>query len=106
MKYKSKELEKFKEYKNDVENQLGQIIKRLQSDWGGKYMDLKFKDYMIEYEIQSQLTAPDAPKQNGVLERRNQTLLDMVHVTMSCSIFRFFLGTCIGDSDYILNNVP
>ncbi|KAA0060557.1 Retrovirus-related Pol polyprotein from transposon TNT 1-94 [Cucumis melo var. makuwa] len=40
-------------------------------------------DYMIEHEIQSQLSAPGTPQQNGVSERRNRTLLDMVRSMMS-----------------------
>ena len=46
-------LEKFKEFKTEVENQLGKTIKTLRSDWGGEYMDLRFHDYMIEHGIQS-----------------------------------------------------
>ncbi|TYK21330.1 gag/pol protein [Cucumis melo var. makuwa] len=49
MEHKSEALEKFKEYKAGV-------------DRGGKYMDLRFQDYMIEYGIQFQLLAPDHMK--------------------------------------------
>ena len=48
MEHKSKALEKFKEYKTEVENLLDKKIKILRSDRGGEYMDLKFQDYMIE----------------------------------------------------------
>ncbi|KAA0060706.1 gag/pol protein [Cucumis melo var. makuwa] len=54
---KSEALEKFKEYKAEVENLLSKKIKILKFDGGGKYMDLRFQDYMIEHEIQSQLSA-------------------------------------------------
>ncbi|XP_022156712.1 uncharacterized protein LOC111023556 [Momordica charantia] len=55
MQHQSETLKKFKEYKAEVDNQLGKTIKTLQSDQGGKYMNLKFQDYMIEREITSQL---------------------------------------------------
>ncbi|TYK01065.1 retrotransposon protein, putative, Ty1-copia subclass [Cucumis melo var. makuwa] len=74
---KSDSFEKFKEYKVEVENESGRTIKTLQSDRGEEYMDLRFQDYLIEHEIQSQLSAPSTPQQNGVSERRNQTLLAM-----------------------------
>ena len=61
MHHKSETLEKFKEFKIEVENQLGKIIKTLQSDRGGEYMDLKFQDYMIEHGIKSQLSTPSTP---------------------------------------------
>ena len=48
-------------------------------------MDLRFRDYLIENGIQSQLSAPSTPQQNGVSERRNWTLLDMVRSMMSFS---------------------
>ncbi|KAA0046465.1 gag/pol protein [Cucumis melo var. makuwa] len=56
--HKSEALEKFKEYKPEVENLLSRKIKILRSDRGGEYMDLRFQDYMIEPEIQFQLSAP------------------------------------------------
>ena len=80
---KSDSFEKFKEYKAEVENESGKTIKTLRSDRGGEYMDLQFQDYLIEHGIQSQLSAPSTPQQNGVLERRNRTLLDMVCSMMS-----------------------
>ncbi|TYJ96919.1 gag/pol protein [Cucumis melo var. makuwa] len=58
MEHKSEALEKFKEYKAEVENLLSKKIKILRCDRGGEYMDLRFQDYMIEHEIQSQLSAP------------------------------------------------
>ncbi|KAA0061423.1 gag/pol protein [Cucumis melo var. makuwa] len=76
-------LKKFKEYKTKVESLLSRKIKILQSDGGGEYMDLRFQDYMIEHEIRFQLSAPDTPQQNGVSERRNRTLLDMIHSMMN-----------------------
>ena len=38
---------------------------------------------MIEHGITSQLLAPGMLQQNGVTERRNRTLLDMVRSMMS-----------------------
>ena len=50
---------KFKEYKADVENELGKTIKIHRSDRGREYMDLRFQDYLVEHGIQSQLSAPN-----------------------------------------------
>ena len=105
--HKSNSLEKFKEYKAEVENELGKTIKILRSDRGGEYMDLRFRDYLIENGIQSQLSAPSTPQQNGVSERRNWTLLDMVRSMMSFSqMSDSFLGYALETAVYILNNVP
>ena len=70
--------ENFEEFKAEVENQLGKHIKAIQSDRGGKYLLRDFKDYLTKNGIISQLTALWTPQQNGVAERGNMTLLDMV----------------------------
>ncbi|KAA0049626.1 gag/pol protein [Cucumis melo var. makuwa] len=107
MEHKSEALEKFKEYKAEVENLLSKKIKILRSDRGGEYMDLRFQDYMIEHGIQSQLSAPGTPQQNGVSERRNRTLLDMVHSMMSyAQLPSSFWGYAVETAVHILNNVP
>ncbi|XP_038875057.1 uncharacterized protein LOC120067584 [Benincasa hispida] len=53
MSHKSEDLEKFKEYKVEVENLLGKTVKMLRSDQDGDYIDQRFQEYMIEHGIQS-----------------------------------------------------
>ena len=55
MKRKSEAFEKFKEFKAEVENQLGKRIKAIRSDCGGEYLLGDFKDYLIENGIVSQI---------------------------------------------------
>ncbi|KAA0049830.1 gag/pol protein [Cucumis melo var. makuwa] len=70
-------------------------------------MDLRFQDYMIEHGIQSQLSASGTPQQNGVSERRNRTLLDMVRLMMSyAQLPSLFWGYAIETAVHIFNNVP
>ena len=83
MRRKFEAFEKFKEFRAEVENQLGKRIKVIQSDRGGEYLLGDFKDYLTQNGIVSQLTAPRTPQQNGVVERRNMTLLEMVRSMMS-----------------------
>jgi hypothetical protein len=40
MRHKSESFEKFKEFQNEVQNQLDKIIKFLRSDHGGEYLSL------------------------------------------------------------------
>ncbi|GJV02023.1 retrotransposon protein, putative, ty1-copia subclass [Tanacetum coccineum] len=61
-----------------VELQLGKKIKALRSDRGGEYLSQEFKEYLGKNGIVQHLTSPYTPQQNGVSERRNRTLLDMV----------------------------
>ena len=53
MRHKSESFEKFKEFKNEVENQLDKKMKILRSDRGGEYLSHEFGDYLKEYGIVS-----------------------------------------------------
>ena len=66
-----------------VENQSGRTIKALRTDRGREYLSELFKQLCDEKGIQRQLTIPYTPQQNGVAERRNRTLLDMVRSMMA-----------------------
>ena len=64
-------------------------------------------DFFKEHGIISQLTPPETPQLNGVSERRNQTLLDMVRSMVSYMDWPTFLwGFMLQTAAYILNRVP
>ena len=91
----------------EAEKQLGKSLKTLRSDRGGEYLDTEFKDHLLEHGILFQLTTPRTPQQNGVLERRNKTLLDMVRsMTSYSSLPISFWGYSLQTAVYILNVVP
>ena len=46
MRHKSESFEKFKEFQNEVQNQLGKTIKFLRSDRGGEYLSHEFSDHL------------------------------------------------------------
>ncbi|GJV91588.1 retrotransposon protein, putative, ty1-copia subclass [Tanacetum coccineum] len=77
LKHKHEVFETFKVFQKEVENQLGKTIKSLWSDRGGEYMSQEFLDHLKEHGIIAHRTPPYTPQHNGVLERRNRTLLDM-----------------------------
>ena len=79
----SEALDCFKRYSTLVENQLNTKIKSLRTDRGCEYLSDLFKASCDEKGIAKQLTIPYTPQQNGVVERRNRTLLDMVRSMMA-----------------------
>ena len=85
MRHKSETFEKFKEFQNKVENQCCKKIKVLRFDHGGEYLSHEFSDHLKSCGIVPQLTPPGTPQRNGVSERRNRTLLNMVRSMMSQS---------------------
>ena len=57
--------------------------------------------------IESQLTAPGTPQQNGMAERRNRTLLNMVRSMMSFARLPIsFWGYALLSASHILDNFP
>ena len=58
-------------------------INFLRFDRGGEYLSYEFGLHLKQCGIVSQLTPPGTPQRNGVSERRNCTLLDMVQSMMS-----------------------
>ncbi|KAJ9535999.1 hypothetical protein OSB04_un000841 [Centaurea solstitialis] len=107
IRYKSEAFEKFKEFQSEVQNQLDRKIKFLRSDRGGEYLSLEFDSHLRECGIVSQLTPPYTPQMNGVSERRNRTLLDMVRSMMCRSTLPVsFWGHALETAANILNNVP
>ena len=85
----------FKIFKAEVENQLGKKIKAVKYDRGGEYYGRydgsgeqrpgPFAKYLSECGIIPQYTMLGTPSQNGVAERRNRTLKDMVRSMISHS---------------------
>ncbi|KAK8994239.1 hypothetical protein V6N11_045338 [Hibiscus sabdariffa] len=107
MRHKSEALERFKEFKNEVQNQHGKSIKALRSDRGGEYLSQDFDELLKGCGIVSQLTPPDTPQWNGVSERRNRTLLDMVRSMMShTDLPTSFWGYALETAAFTLNRVP
>ena len=84
---KDEAFDAFKFFKAEVENQCGKHIKIVRSDRGGEYYGKytengqapgAFAKFLQENGIVAQYTMPGSPDQNGVVERRNRTLMDMI----------------------------
>ena len=82
-------------------------IKTLRTDRGREYLSDQFKSFFDEKGIARQLTIPYTPQQNGVAERRNRTLLDMVRSMMAqANLPISFWGDALLTAAYVLNRVP
>ncbi|KAK1681285.1 hypothetical protein QYE76_042133, partial [Lolium multiflorum] len=107
MKHKSETFEKFKEFQSEVENQRNKKIKFLRSDRGGEYLSYEFGMHLKKCGILSQLTPPGTPQRNGVSERRNRTLLDMVRSMMSLTDLPLsFWSYALETAAFTLNRAP
>jgi transposase InsO family protein len=69
-------------------------------------LSCEFRGYLKAHEIVPQLTPPGTPQWNGVSERRNGTLLDMVRSMMSkAELPRSFWGFSLKTAAFMLNRV-
>nr|GEZ13204.1 retrotransposon protein, putative, Ty1-copia subclass [Tanacetum cinerariifolium] len=107
LKHKHEIFKTFKFFKNEVKNQLGKTIKAFRLDRGGKYIGQEFKDYLKSYGIVKQLTPPYIPQHNGVFERRNRTLLQIVRSMINLTTLPLsFWDYALESATRILNIVP
>nr|GEX20041.1 hypothetical protein [Tanacetum cinerariifolium] len=107
LKHKHEVFETFKVFRKEVENQLDKTIKSLRSDPGGEYVSQEFLDHLKDHEIISHRTSPYMPQHNGVTDRRNITLLDMVRSMMSqTTLPKSFWDYALETVVRILNMVP
>ena len=97
-------LDKFKIFKESVELHHGVKIKTLRIDSGGEYYD---PAYFESTGIVHQTTAPYTPQQNGVAERKNRTLKEMINSMLCYSgLSEGFWGEAMLTACYLLNRVP
>nr|GEV64410.1 hypothetical protein [Tanacetum cinerariifolium] len=107
LKHKHEVFKTFKVFQKEVENQLDKTIKLLCSDRGGEYMSQEFLDHLKDHRIITHRTPPYTPQHNGVSERRNRTLLDMVRSMMSqTTLPKSFWDYALETIARILNMVP
>ena len=114
---KSQTLDVFKQFKVEVENQLNKRFKVVKSNRGGEYYGRydgsgeqrsgPFAKFLEECGIAPQYTMLGSPAMNGVAERHNRTLKDMVRSMISHSTLPESLwGKALKIAAYILNRVP
>ena len=68
---------KFKEWHKLVVNETGNKLKKFRTDRGGEFTSSEFNNYCKEHGIKRQLTTAHTPQQNGVVEHRNRTVMEM-----------------------------
>jgi len=80
---KSETFAMFKVFKSFVEKESECDICCLRTDRGGEFTSKEFNVFCVNHGIKRQLTAAYTPQQNGVAERKNRTILNMVRCLLS-----------------------
>jgi hypothetical protein len=78
LKGKNEVSNKFKEFKDLVENLSEKKIKIFRSDNGREFTSGEFKTFCKEVGIKRKISTPYNSQQNGVVERKNRTIMEVV----------------------------
>ncbi|CAL8169979.1 unnamed protein product [Prunus armeniaca] len=97
----------FRKFKAMVELQCGFKVKCLRSDRGGEFLSTKFSKLLESEGIQRQLSIAYTPQQNGVVERKNRTVVEMAKAMLHDKSMPYFLwAEAVHTAVYILNRSP
>ena len=106
LKEKSEAFSKFKKLRIIVEKEIGEKIQTFRTDRGGEFVSHEFDGYCEGAGIRRHLTAPYTPQQNGVVERRNRTLMEMARSLLKhMSMPNYLWGEAIRHATYLINRV-
>ncbi|WVZ02284.1 hypothetical protein V8G54_023090 [Vigna mungo] len=82
-------------------------IKVLRIDGGGEFNSRDMNEFCTGKGIKHEVTAPYTPQHNGLTERRNRMLLDMVRCMLKAKgLPKFLWGEAVATATYILNRCP
>ena len=76
-------LEKLKIYHQEAERISGKKIDILRSDNGGEYTSKAFSSYCQSFGILRQLSQPYTPQHNGIVERKNRNIINIVRCLLA-----------------------
>ena len=78
-------------------------VKTLISNRGGEYTSKEFEYYLSRKGIKHRLTMHDTPKQNGVAERLNRTLVEKSRTLLESNLLKSLWGYAILHANYLKN---
>ena len=104
---KDEAFEAFKKLKAATEMEHKLKVRALRTDRGGEFTSNEFNNYCEKIGVKRFLTAPYTPQQNGVVERRNRTVVDMARSLLkSKNLPGTFWGEAVSTAVYLLNRTP
>jgi transposase InsO family protein len=90
-----------------VEVECGRKLRMLRTDNNSEFTAAEFTSYCVDEGVQRHYFAPHSPQQNGVIERRNQTVVRMARALLKKrGMSAVFWGEVVVTAVYILNRSP
>jgi transposase InsO family protein len=79
---KSQTQDIWKGFLREAQNEFGLRIKKIRSDNGTEFKNSQIEGFLEDEGIKHEFSSPYTPQQNGVVERKNRTLLDMARTML------------------------
>ncbi|XP_074324194.1 uncharacterized protein LOC141659023 [Apium graveolens] len=100
-------LDAFKEFCFLVERVPERKVRTFRTDRGGEFVSNDFERYCKENGIERHYTTPYNPQQNGVVERRNRTVVEMARFCLKETKLPSIMWVeAVRHSVYLLNHLP
>ncbi|WJZ86739.1 hypothetical protein VitviT2T_006171 [Vitis vinifera] len=94
----------FKKFHKVIETQYNVKVRVLRSDNGGEYQSSDLQKYLGGHGIIHQTTCSNTPQQNGVAERKNRHLLEVVRASLIAAKTPIsYWGEVITSAAYLIN---
>jgi transposase InsO family protein len=90
-----------------VERETNKKLKVLRTDNGGEFTSMQFGEYCVGVVIQWHFSAPYSPHQNGVVECRNQMVVNTARsILRARGMPGHFWGEAVHTAVFLLNRAP
>lgn len=107
LKTKDEALNAFKVFCALVEKGSEKQIKTLRTDRGGEFCSNEFRKFCEGAGIERHYTTPYTPQQNGVVERRNRTVVEMARSSLKeMNLPAELWAEAVRNAVYVLNRLP
>ena len=73
----------FSKFCNKVQNEKGFTMTCMRSDHGREFENVYFENFNNEHGIYHNFSAPRTPQQNGIVERKNRTIQEIVSIMLN-----------------------
>jgi transposase InsO family protein len=105
---KSQTQETLKGFLRRAQNEFGLRIKKIRSDNGTEFEDSQIEGFLEDEGIKHEFSSPYTPQQNGVVERKNRTLLDMARTMQSTPLATLSTVSTYTESSrrHLMNSSP
>ncbi|KAI5324129.1 hypothetical protein L3X38_033202 [Prunus dulcis] len=98
---------KFQQFYQMVDTQFHTRIQVLRSDNGREFLNHDLNQFLQDHGIIHQCSFPYTPQHNGMAERKNRHLLEVVHASLiGANMPRSIWGEAVLSAAYLINRIP